>query len=242
MINFPWPPGVSHITFGFESRGEPMTSPLTGATTRAARQGGKWKATVELAMLDVDRARAWGIWHTLVQETKDTFLVNNYPFAYQKNFPNGEAGAITGDSTDITGDDATTTSDGAFDWGLPVVHGSDQRGGALIVRGLAPNSVFVAKDAIAFDNYNYREYHQLIADVTVGSNGVARFVFTPNIRIPPADGTPVLFDGQTACAARRCAAEMALDTNDSASADEANFTVTYQFAASEPLTPLTTFT
>ena len=87
-------------------------------------------------------------------------------------------------------EDTAHQNEGSWN-GVPVVHGADQYGVTLDIRGLAPSQT-IGKAGDRFQLGN--RLHELTEDAQSNGSGVATLTFQPEIATVPTDGDAIIHD------------------------------------------------
>lgn len=138
-----------------------QTSPLTGASQRIVRPGGKHALSLSLPAITHRAAREWIAARRRAEDELVTFPV---PVLEAAASPIGAAVAVDG---------------------------AGQLGKSLAVRGLFPHAVVSEGRPVSLASGGRLWLHYLTADVAADAAGKAVLQLAPMLRVTPADGDPV---------------------------------------------------
>ncbi len=195
--SLPATPGPRDITIRFASNSVAYSSPITGATQRAHRYGGRWQLEYTMPPLSRHQAGAWMGLLTKLNGPATTVYAG--PWA-KKTIDHYDADARLGSPyspsliLDFQADEYCKRWITAP---TVLVNGASQTGSTLAVDGWETENGLNAGDYISFDNGTFRELHIVTADCWANSSGEMTIPVAPNIRRSPSDNAAVTFENAT---------------------------------------------
>jgi hypothetical protein len=169
-VAFPVIVNPSEMSWRLRARTQTHTSPFDGTVQTLALPGARWEASVSWRTLSIADSRTLAAFISSLGGVAGRF------FYGPVHAPRRATGS-----------------------GSPVINGASQTGSTLSTRGWSANAqAFLVGDWLSYtDTTGRRRLHQVTANVTANSSGVASVPIAPALRRSGADGAAVTITAPT---------------------------------------------